>query len=121
MIAPCPYCATDVETDEATRCTVCHTAHHADCWDENHGCAVAACLGGPAPGEGGPRHVPRGIRPPIVIDIDDDGPVEPAPAAESPSSRDARRRAQRRAWVTVAVIAGCMIVLIVVLALSPTS
>jgi hypothetical protein len=116
VIAPCPYCTTDVESDGAMRCTVCHAAHHPDCWDENHGCAVAACLGGPAPGDAGPRPVPRSGRPALVVDIEDEPPV-----VEAASSRDARRRAQRRAWVTVAVIAACMVVLIAVLALAPTS
>jgi hypothetical protein len=29
-------------------CGHCHSVHHLDCWEDNGGCAVVACAGGPA-------------------------------------------------------------------------
>jgi hypothetical protein len=44
----CPYCRFPLkEGVEAVRCGTCAAPHHADCWDENGGCAVVACAGGP--------------------------------------------------------------------------
>lgn len=47
----CPYCRSPLEQGvETARCATCVSAHHAECWDENQGCAVVMCPGGPAPG-----------------------------------------------------------------------
>jgi Prokaryotic RING finger family 1 len=45
----CPYCrfAFD-EGASVIGCPVCHAVHHTDCWQENNGCAVALCAGGPS-------------------------------------------------------------------------
>lgn len=44
----CPFCRFPVkERDEITFCGYCDSPHHSDCWDDNHGCAVARCPGGP--------------------------------------------------------------------------
>ncbi len=44
----CPYCRFPLkEGAEVVVCGECHAAHHADCWADNAGCAVTACLGGP--------------------------------------------------------------------------
>jgi len=49
----CPYCRFPLkEQDEITTCGVCGSAHHRDCWNDNQGCAVVACAGGP----GGTAH-----------------------------------------------------------------
>ncbi len=44
MTAICPFCGSRVAEDEAqSSCPSCRTAHHADCWDANGGCAVVSC------------------------------------------------------------------------------
>ena len=59
----CPYCQFPIGTgDRVVRCPGCDTLHHADCWEENGGCARYGCryspemrgvAGGPVPpGEG---------------------------------------------------------------------
>lgn len=45
----CPYCRFPLkEGIEIVECGVCHAPHHGDCWQDNGGCAVVACAGGPA-------------------------------------------------------------------------
>jgi len=45
----CPYCRSPVESGgDAKQCPSCGSAHHADCWIENDGCAVIGCAAGPA-------------------------------------------------------------------------
>jgi len=45
----CPYCRFPLkEGAPVARCPVCGSVHHTECWDENGGCAVVACAGGPA-------------------------------------------------------------------------
>ncbi len=116
MIASCPYCATDIDTETANQCAVCHTPHHRDCWDENCGCAVPACLGGPPiAGDATRPLVVRAREPTLVIEIPEDDADVRAP--EGVAVRDARLRAQRRAWIIVAGITGCMVVVAAALAL----
>ncbi len=44
----CPFCRFPLKPGmELTDCGVCSAAHHAECWDENRGCAIALCAGGP--------------------------------------------------------------------------
>jgi hypothetical protein len=41
---PCPYCRFPLkEGGEASPCPGCKAVHHADCWNENDGCAVNGC------------------------------------------------------------------------------
>lgn len=62
----CPFCQSMMKTGTAqVRCPLCDTPHHADCWEENGGCAVYGCSGhGPisrpdeAPLTGGLIHCP---------------------------------------------------------------
>jgi hypothetical protein len=50
----CPYCRHLLRSGvDVVRCGECAATHHADCWDENKGCAIVACAGGPAPGAHG--------------------------------------------------------------------
>jgi TM2 domain-containing membrane protein YozV len=45
----CPYCRAPFEPDEEiVACPACATRHHADCLQENGGCAVFGCSQGPA-------------------------------------------------------------------------
>jgi hypothetical protein len=44
----CPYCRFPLKSGGAVvLCGYCQSAHHADCWADNGGCAVVACAGGP--------------------------------------------------------------------------
>lgn len=43
----CAFCHVALDVDEGTACGVCGTQHHSDCWQQNEGCAVALCEGGP--------------------------------------------------------------------------
>jgi hypothetical protein len=49
MSAICPYCNTAIAEDPDSRCfcTVCGTAHHSECWEENGGCTVFGCSAAP--------------------------------------------------------------------------
>ncbi len=48
---PCPYCHTPIDSGEALAiCGDCGAAHHAECWDENTGCAITGCAAAPDPG-----------------------------------------------------------------------
>jgi Prokaryotic RING finger family 1 len=45
---PCPYCRFPLkEGVPMVQCGVCGASHHDDCWQDNAGCAVVACAGGP--------------------------------------------------------------------------
>jgi len=45
----CPYCLTDIAVGATTAsCPSCKSVYHADCWQENGGCAVYGCVQGPA-------------------------------------------------------------------------
>lgn len=44
----CPYCRFPLkEGSPITECGTCHTVHHAECWEENGGCSITGCAGGP--------------------------------------------------------------------------
>ena len=44
----CPYCRFPIKDGaQIAVCGVCRAPHHGECWDENGGCAVVACVGGP--------------------------------------------------------------------------
>lgn len=92
---PCPYCRFPLKQGvEVVQCAHCGASHHADCWDDNIGCAVVACEGGPkaaaaaAPPSGQPVPPPvqRGAR--LTVDPADFGappptgqPLPPPPPA----------------------------------------
>ncbi|HEV8379551.1 MAG TPA: RING finger protein [Tepidisphaeraceae bacterium] len=45
----CPICQSRIAaSDAATFCPECRTIYHADCWEENQGCAVYGCSQVPA-------------------------------------------------------------------------
>lgn len=40
----CPYCLSPLsDADNTVKCPICATQHHAECWQENDGCAVKNC------------------------------------------------------------------------------
>lgn len=52
----CPYCRFGLEKGVSViACPVCKAVHHDDCWEENGGCAVALCAGGPSRGDVAPE------------------------------------------------------------------
>jgi hypothetical protein len=46
------------------QCGHCNSAHHADCWDDNRGCAVVACAGGPTSATAAQPTAPQNPLPP---------------------------------------------------------
>jgi hypothetical protein len=106
----CAFCHVAVEADESTACSVCGTRHHTDCFEQNEGCAVALC-------EGGPRlpYMPQeddvaGVEPVRrVIDVDDDH-------ADSRRGLPGARWTWTRGRIVVLVVALIAIVVLVVLA-----
>src|SRR5512138_2081358 len=45
----CAICQSSLEPpSELTRCPECQSAYHADCWQENGGCAIYGCAQVPA-------------------------------------------------------------------------
>ncbi len=48
---PCPYCRFALKAGvDIVQCGACGSVHHADCWDDNGGCSIVACAGGPGEG-----------------------------------------------------------------------
>lgn len=45
----CAYCLSPLPRNSAPRCVDCQAPHHADCWNENGGCAVLGCTAAPLP------------------------------------------------------------------------
>jgi hypothetical protein len=43
----CAFCHVALDLDGSTACEACGTRHHMDCWEQNEGCAVPLCEGGP--------------------------------------------------------------------------
>jgi hypothetical protein len=61
-------------------CGACGAAHHGDCWDDNRGCAVVACTGGPsAQDEAPPPTAPRPAATPATTTAHAAPPPPPAP------------------------------------------
>jgi hypothetical protein len=97
--ASCPYCRFPFKQGvEVVVCGACGAPQHADCWNDNGGCAVVAC-------EGGRVSAPNGRR-----------PVISAAAEPQPSSTGKRRRRDRLGLsASVAVLAFAVLVLAVTL------
>lgn len=47
MESTCPYCREPLSAGRVRECPTCHLPHHADCWEENHGCTVFGCASAP--------------------------------------------------------------------------
>lgn len=47
MESTCPYCREPLSAGSVQECPTCHLPHHADCWEENHGCTVFGCASAP--------------------------------------------------------------------------
>lgn len=103
----CAYCHHALGGGEVEACPTCHTPHHAECWEENGGCAVALCESGPKlpymPPTEAQLAAPTGR---MTVSFDESGAVTEAPGAEL-----ARRRRRRRALR--AAVAGFVLLLLV--------
>jgi Prokaryotic RING finger family 1 len=108
----CPYCRFGLEEGVGIiACPVCKAVHHDDCWEENGGCAVALCAGGPSyeetPQEEAqqveppPPPAPAPTPPPLPVVVPPDpleaptqksGHPPPPPGAPPPHGRPSRSR-----------------------------
>lgn len=83
----CPYCRFGLELGvPVVACPVCKAVHHDDCWDENGGCAVALCAGGPSLEQVDQEGGAEAVDPAPAPDPDPEPPpplppVEPLPSA----------------------------------------
>jgi len=84
----CPYCRFDLKEGVGViACPVCKAVHHDDCWEENGGCAVALCAGGPSYEET-PRQEPQRVEPePPPLLAPSAQPAPPPRAAGKPTRR----------------------------------
>lgn len=118
----CPYCASVPQAGAAVViCGVCGALHHHDCWQENGGCAVVACAGGPgtAPDPAPPPSPQAGL-PPITPPVPGaptfqvppgkGGPMAPpayaGPPHAAPESWIGEQQPARSAgpWIAVAIV-----------------
>jgi hypothetical protein len=68
----CPYCRFPLKQGASiAECGTCHTVHHAECWEENSGCSITGCAGGPT--QATQLHTPASPT----------APQAPAPAAQA--------------------------------------
>lgn len=105
----CAFCHVALDLDESTACEACGTRHHMDCWEQNEGCAVPLCEGGPklpyiapTPVPGDRAHVDGDRR---VIEIDGSGELV---AGRMVPPRARRAVTPRR----MAVVSGAVAVLV---------
>jgi hypothetical protein len=93
----CPYCRFPLkEGVEVVQCESCDSAHHGDCWDDNGGCAIVACQGGPGAepararaagaGAGGTATLapPRAAAAPPAVSPPSSAPPPPASSGRGP-------------------------------------
>lgn len=100
----CPYCHFKLEEGgEVIECPVCKAVHHGECWEENSGCAIALCAGGPSLAgtrQGQPPPPPPSTEP-ITVSLP---PVTPPPARGEPVATG--RKAGARASAAPAALSG---------------
>ncbi len=117
----CPYCRFPIkEGGEIFVCGVCRAPHHVDCWSDNGGCAVVACVGGP--GSGGvteppdarpfPPTVKRGASP---LALTPEIPQPPPPTQARSEASTMRRPSMALMIVSVAVVVACVAAVALVL------
>ena len=97
----CPYCRFPLkEGGELVRCGHCHAPHHADCWDENQGCAVLGCAGAPSAN--------TSSQPTVVI--------PPPPPPSTPAATDKSAQSPNRSSGTNRAVVGAILALTVAIA-----
>src|SRR5205807_1402812 len=91
----CPYCRFPLkEGTEMVVCGTCKAAHHADCWDDNHGCAVVGCAAGPSPSHANgapPSPVVGGTHPPAAPTPPTWAPTPPPPPTPVAAAQEQMR------------------------------
>ena len=87
----CPYCRFPLKQGvEVVQCAHCSSSHHSDCWDDNRGCAIVACQGGPSAVAGTPQEqattpLPAAPTPQrTAIDVGTAAPTAPPPPFAPP-------------------------------------
>jgi hypothetical protein len=107
----CPYCRFPLkEGTSIMRCGVCQATHHGDCWQDNGGCAVIACAGGPtsSPADREVTEVAAATRarpavqPPFGGSPPGAPPPSPAPTMWQPGAQPPQ--GGRGPWLPVAVV-----------------
>jgi hypothetical protein len=96
----CPYCRFPFKAGvELVVCGTCSAAHHAECWADNGGCAIAGCASAPVEGRLPPAPVAAPAPPVPVV------PARPAAPAPGPRRRGGGPTAARGIAVAAAVLA----------------
>lgn len=100
----CPYCrfAFKQGTD-IVACGDCHAAHHADCWDDNGGCAILGCASAPpSTAHSGPT-----VRHPVAAGPATGGvpPAQPPVAAQPPAPAPPARQGLGTTMVVACIVA----------------
>src|SRR5579884_3779803 len=84
----CPYCRFPFKSGvEAATCPSCAALHHAECWQDNGGCAVMGCASAASAGTGTltAQPAPPALPPPPAPIMG--GTLTPAPPTGSPTGR----------------------------------
>jgi hypothetical protein len=109
----CPYCRFGLEQGVTViACPVCKAVHHDDCWEENGGCAVALCAGGPSredasqqevqPVQPEPEPAPTAPPlPPVATPDPSTAPTQKAGLPPPPGEPPPRRGPSPARWVPV--------------------
>ncbi len=104
----CPYCRFPIKQGaEVAACGVCGAPHHMECWDENGGCAVVACAGGP-----GSVPAPSRVSAPGGYPTPAQAPA-PAPYWPPPQRRSARGWLIGAAVLVVLAAAGAAVAIVI--------
>lgn len=101
---PCPYCTTPIGAAAEHVCDDCGARHHADCWTDNGGCAVALCAAGPE-GSDPALRPPVTARRRLVVELEDERSAAPARDIAT-AAGGAASRAPRRIPAAFAILAG---------------
>lgn len=103
----CPYCRFPFKVGaEALTCGSCKAMHHAECWEDNRGCAVMGCPSGPSasPATPPPPRPAAAPPPPPPAAPAPAGPaVAPAPRIPVSTPSAAEFATQVRSWLTTPV------------------
>lgn len=91
----CPYCRFPIkEGTEVTVCPTCGSAHHAECWNDNQGCAITACASGPATAPTTPPATTPTNTVPAAAVVPRTPHAGPAPVLYAPPGQPPRDRAR---------------------------
>jgi Prokaryotic RING finger family 1 len=101
----CPYCRFPLKQGaEGVACAACGAVHHADCWQDNGGCAIMGCAGAGeesaspgAPNQPATMKMPAvGLRQPAAV---------PPPPAGAPTARAGASPGRSALWLAAGLAA----------------